>query len=459
MAGQRRIVIDVTSTANTDLNTGIQRVVRRIVEHADSVGKELGVSCIPVQFVRGRLIAAPKVAGRPSWDDRLFGSLGRSFHGGRERLRKRLRAISPNVGESADRFGRRLRKLLYPKSLAAGAEMAYWSARGRRIDLTSDDVLLALDATWVLKYPEFYRMVRSRGCRVSQVIYDLIPVTHPEFFETRLSETFVEWLRHALTVADEFRAISATVRDQLRQLRHVEPRLRTDGAISALRDEDIHAFPLGADLQADDRPATARESLRTAFDGDEPVFCNVGTIEPRKNHLLLLDAMDDYWQAGGRGRLVLAGRIGWKCRDLETRLRSHAEAGRRLFWLDDATDEEVRYLYRRSRALVYPSIVEGYGLPIIEALHQGTEVLASDTPIHREVGGDRVSYFALGRTDELVARLGEYASTPKDPRRTSGFRVPTWKESCRGLLEGVLRSADRAGDGARPAEGERRRAA
>ncbi len=98
--------------------------------------------------------------------------------------------------------------------------------------------------------------------------------------------------------------------------------------------------------------------------------------------------------------------------DFVEQLQKHSQYGKSLFWLNDATDTELAFCYRNARALVYPSIIEGFGLPLVEALYYGCPVLASDIPVFHEIGGDHCTYFSL----ESSAQLG---------RAYSGIRIDT----------------------------------
>ena len=98
---------------------------------------------------------------------------------------------------------------------------------------------------------------------------------------------------------------------------------------------------------------------------------------------------------------------------------------------NDIDDEELIYCYKNAKMLVFPSIVEGFGLPIVESLHFGLHVLASDTPIHREVGGDRVEYFSLNNPMELSQKIddiekGKDVYAKKD---IGDVHITSWKES------------------------------
>ncbi len=434
-----RIIIDTTHTAKTGLNTGIQRVVGRVTECSKTLQDQLGVECIPVQCHGGRVISVPRIAGVRSWDERLFDGIRDGGSSLARSIGTRASACSPTITRNLQRLGTRCRKTLYPRSLVRSATFAVARLRGREVKLQASDIVLMLDTSWGTS-PVLYELARKHGCYIAQVVYDLLPVTHPQFFSPKIVPCFGQWLEYALARVDGLWAISQTVRDELydyyRQRCAVDPNLAA--AVPRLAADKFRSFRLGADLMSTDQQRLPRESIRAIFGAAEPVFLSVGTIEPRKNHAWLISAFDRYWEKGGQAKLVLVGRAGWDCDAIEQRIERHGVYGTRLFWLKDADDDEVQYMYRHARAMLYGSLAEGFGLPIIEALHQGTDVLASDTPIHREVGGKNVTYFALDLLEDLVQKIHTFADSPKPAPTDRLPSAPTWNTCADQLLGDVL---------------------
>jgi alpha-1,2-rhamnosyltransferase len=157
----------------------------------------------------------------------------------------------------------------------------------------------------------------------------------------------------------------------------------------------------------------------------------VGTIEPRKNHSLVLDAFDQAWSEGSQAPLVVIGKRGWQCEDVIARFADITRNGRPFTYICDATDADLQYAYRRSRCLIFPSFAEGFGLPIVEALAQGLPVIASDIPVHREVGNGHATYIPLGDPTHLARLIHsiEDGSTTLHAPTPGTVHLPTWAES------------------------------
>lgn len=148
----------------------------------------------------------------------------------------------------------------------------------------------------------------------------------------------------------------------------------------------------------------------------------VGTLEPRKDHLLLLDAWEQAeatlacpWP------LVLVGSRGWRSRGLMQRLQ-RAVASRRVLLLDEVAPPLLRLLYRNACATVCPSLLEGFGYPGIESLACGGVVVASDIAAHREVYGSHARYFPVGSAPALARLLLEQRALGAAERQERAVR-------------------------------------
>jgi glycosyltransferase involved in cell wall biosynthesis len=162
---------------------------------------------------------------------------------------------------------------------------------------------------------------------------------------------------------------------------------------------------------------------------ERPYFVCLGTIEARKNHLLLLNLWRDFVARNG-GRtpgLVLIGRRGWeientidmldRCPALRGYVREHSTA----------PDAQATQLLKNARALLLPAYAEGFGFPLIEALACGTPVLCSDIPALRELGGAIPEYFDPLDGAAWRAAIVEYAADPSPRRDAQLQRLALWR--------------------------------
>jgi alpha-1,3-rhamnosyl/mannosyltransferase len=147
---------------------------------------------------------------------------------------------------------------------------------------------------------------------------------------------------------------------------------------------------------------------------------HVGTFEPRKNLAMLLRAWE---QLHSRSPitlpLVLCGAPGWKNEDLRPILRQ-GEHARWLINLGYVSDAVLGELYRRATIVCCPSLYEGFGLPVLEAMRMGTPVLASDIPVHREVAGEAAVLLPPDDPTRWATEAGALASDEDRRRELSG---------------------------------------
>ncbi|MCU1748142.1 glycosyltransferase family 4 protein [Pseudomonas sp. 6D_7.1_Bac1] len=437
-----RLLVECTHVfQHPKVNSGIQRVVRNVINQlSENID---GVECIPVVMLNGKLYRVLKLAplNIPLFDGLMIfgGRLGRLAHRFwqlHQRLHKRSRS----------RIAKRLLHVAYrvtaiacfsiPLRLIEGLNQYQLPKRCSPLQHQPGDQLVLLDSSWHTDFFPFAEQLKRDGVGIVSVIYDLIPLTHPQFYDTRLVQIFNEWFDWITQTADGYMTISATVRDQVREELH-----RRVGPAKADR-LWFDYFHLGSELDLSEATAAVEPRLTRMFETPEPVFLMVSTIEPRKNHDYLLDAFELAWAAGSKARLCIAGRIGWKCDALLARVREHPELNRRLFMFNDLSDTSLEHAYSHASALVFPSHVEGFGLPLVEAMQRGLPAMGSDIPVFREIGGEFMAYFDLASPQSLVDLVTHMENTGTFPaaRTVSEWRWLGWREASAQLVKRVLRN-------------------
>ncbi|MDP3339105.1 glycosyltransferase family 1 protein [Frigidibacter sp.] len=242
---------------------------------------------------------------------------------------------------------------------------------------------------------ELLAAVRSvPGMQVAVLVHDTIPLDFPQFSRPHAVEEFGALVEAVVRHADLVICNSAATRDDLaRQARRHGP-----------LPESIVAH-LGTEVAAPD-PAALPEGLPL----DRPYFLALGTLEPRKNHALLLDVWDHLHATMPEDevpRLFLVGRRGWRNEELFARLDLSPHLGRTIHKLPGLPDGAVAALMAGARALLMPSLAEGYGLPVAEAAAMGTPVIAAPLPVYLEFVGDYPVYVMQGDLYSWSARIQE----------------------------------------------------
>ncbi|HXT07561.1 MAG TPA: glycosyltransferase family 1 protein [Roseiarcus sp.] len=245
------------------------------------------------------------------------------------------------------------------------------------------------------------------------MIHDLLPLDYPEYFAPGEADKFRERIATALRYGRAFLVSTAAVRRRLQ--REIEAH--------GLAPRPIWAHPFPSPLA--DYSATGRKSAH-------PYFVVVGTIEPRKNHLLLLNLWREMARQATPPRLVIIGVRGWENEQVLDMLDRNEILAPHVAEASNLSSQELAELIAGARAVLAPSFDEGYGLPIVEALALGVPVVASDTEAAREVSQGRAQLLSpidgegWRREIERLTEDDDYHAALK--ARAAGFVAPNWRD-------------------------------
>lgn len=216
---------------------------------------------------------------------------------------------------------------------------------------------------------------RLKGVPVLATIMDAIPLSHPQWIRQRLRSVKAWLWRRSVNWADHIVTISEYSKNEI--VSHFQ-----------ISEKDISVVPLGVDqryfipIEVD-----RRARVLSRYDFPSHFFLFVGTLQPRKNLeriLLAHSALPDACRK--ECPLVVVGRAGWNC-DAEIAKLRELEAMGYAYWLNYLPDIEVRAMMQSAQALVFPSLCEGFGLPVLEAFASGLPVITSNSTSLPEVAG------------------------------------------------------------------------
>lgn len=258
-------------------------------------------------------------------------------------------------------------------------------------------------------------ILKRETARLISLIHDVIPLTHPEFARIDGGARHLRAMRtidrHASGIIGNSAATVEAVREHLTDTRS---------------DRVIRVAHLGTDpveLPSVSRPAV----LSTVPAG--PYFVCVATIEPRKNHLLLLNIWRRLVETLGSAapRLVLIGRRGWENENAIDMIERCTALSGYVIEASNMSDREMHAVLGGAQALLLPSFAEGFGMPVSEALAAGLPVICSDIAALREVGGATPDYLdpldGMGWLEAIMAY-----SEPASPRRAAQLeRMAQWR--------------------------------
>lgn len=298
------------------------------------------------------------------------------------------------------------------------------------------DTFLGLDLqpTVVVARKEDIHALRSAGVNVQFVIYDLLPVLLPDAFPAGTDRDHSAWLA-VVAEADRVLCISRAVADEFYSwMLQESPHHRCT--------TDIRWFHLGADIEnsqpSQGVPPDANGVLSALR--DRLSFLVVGTLEPRKGLVQILDAFDLLWREGLAINLVFVGKPGWETQDLINRLLTHTALNERLFWFSGISDEYLEQIYANCSCMLTASRGEGFGLPLIEAARHKLPIIARDLPVFREVAGTHARYFSGSQPLDLARIIQQWISDHDAGTIPVSNGLPwlTWQQSAEQLKKAMF---------------------
>lgn len=451
-----RLLVECTYVfEHPKVNSGIQRVVRNVIRELPEADET--VECIPVAMLDGTLYQVHSLA---PLDPRPHSPLVRLrilveraanyFWLGQRTLEKRRPFRSSPWARRLLYVACRLFAFAFlsiPLRLLdriLGKQQPA-PVRATPLEHRAGDQLVLLDSSWHADFFPLAERLKSEGVGIVSVIYDLIPLTHPQFCDAGLVKVFNHWFDWIAATADGYVAISETIRDEVRaeMLRRIGPekvaqrwfdyfhlgseagpgggrRLRRARSAAHVQGQGA-GIPDGQHHRAAEEPRLPAGCLRACLG---PGFA--GAVVHRRTHRLEVRG------AGGKG--AAASRL-----------------NKRLFMFNDLSDKSLEYAYSHAASLVFPSYVEGFGLPLVEAMQRGLPAMGSDIPVFREIGGEFMAYFDLADPQTLANLVTRFEATGEFPaeRPVGEWRWIGWHEASRQLIARILLALGKA-----PAHGE-----
>lgn len=260
---------------------------------------------------------------------------------------------------------------------------------------------------------------REQDIRPVYLIHDLIPISHPQYCRPGEAARHRQRMSNALTSA---RGIIVNSKDTAREVE---------------RFASLENLPL---------PPCAVAWLGTEEIGQverrlsaNPYFVMIGTIEARKNHMLVLQVWTELVDRLGDAapELIIVGQRGWEAEEVIGRLDNPGPLAGKVRELGRCSDAEMLGLVAGARGLLMPSFVEGFGLPLMEALEIGTPAIASDLGVFREIAGDIPCYVdptdKAGWAEAIMSLSSEGPESRRQAEMLKTFKPPRWSDHFRAV--------------------------
>lgn len=301
------------------------------------------------------------------------------------------------------------------------------------------EICIIAGAFWLLSDTAavYEKIKREKNVKIQIILYDLIPITHHYFCDDALAASFRKQLDVFIPNSDNIISISQYTKMELEK--YAETQNFEAPPVEVLK------FGFVSDVLRID-PELEIDALKTLnLTGVDYALC-VGTIEPRKNPGLLLDVWKNLFRIHGHKTptLVFAGRRGWKTDWFFGELLKCNYLDGKVKVLHDLSDPNLALLYRKAKVVLFPSYIEGWGLPVEEAIAFGKYTLASNRSSIPEAGRDCAFYFDPFDQDALQEELtrcfrDENYVLEKEKlisdKRAEFAQIYTWQKTAEQLLE------------------------
>ena len=396
--------------------SGIQRVQIRVLQHLSSVREKDEILCAyainrfsGVKVCRAKDLFKNEAYSashmlvrlgieKPSTSFsklELYGELAKYKKGSLRRVLRKVELLT--LGRLFPDYAR-AQMSLPPRSNENAHEpktIETWSL----LDFEDNDYIVMIGTNWnTSAFEKRARQHSKRGGRVSQVIYDLIPYRYPQYCIDSLTKKFNVFLNRSRSFASQYICISEATKNDL-----------LDYLSDFNSDVPVKSWPLAHEFEGYQRNEKCLESPQPEHlkKIQRPFVLCVGTIEVRKNGIALLKVWQRLLKELGDNtpQLVFAGKYGWKIDPFKKLLQEDVSLQQVVTIIPRATDADLAALYQKCLFFVYPSLAEGWGLPVGEAAWFGKYSVVSSSSSLPEVCGDLVDYVDPNNINECTQSI------------------------------------------------------
>ena len=415
----------------TGHHTGIQRVVYNIAKqyaaHNNAKFFVYDEKHRVFEEVDFAIINTPKAPPKSSWKKNL-----------KKRVKKSSISIYSSIPyESRQKITPKLKpiaRFFYHKSHHA-VHLAKQTQAGLKrkkhfipVDFKENDRVIILGAGWVRPkiLNDLYNLKQTNKFKIFHFIHDVIPIHNPHLFGPGHFELFTKYIFDVASVCDGIITNSKYSREDY---------------LKYCREQSLPLLPVDVIRLGDELEMNPEQE---PVQGLEPksFILAVGTIEIRKNYSLLYTAYKLAIEKGIKlPRLVIVGRPGWNAGDTVYAIENDASVDGKIKILKSVDDAALAWLYSNCLFTVYPSIYEGWGLPIAESMVHGKLCITSKTSSMPEVAGDLAAYFSPYDTAECLDVIKSYLDEGKlklaEKKIKAGYKVQLWSDTYMNFEEAV----------------------
>lgn len=274
---------------------------------------------------------------------------------------------------------------------------------------------------------------RKVNIELRLLCHDLIPINYPQYFLSHNTSLFSKYMHQASKVVSHYYSNSEYTKNELFQYYNK----------MGVKSPPMTVVTLGCDLHTKQIIENKTDFLKKLI--DQPYVLFVSTIEIRKNHDLIYQMYLTLLERGVQNlpRIYFIGSKGWKVDNLLHNLDNDSRIKDKIFILDNVSDADLIQLYKHCWFTVYPSFIEGYGLPVAESLSFGKFCLSSDTGSLSEVGGEYIDYADPYQLEQWVEKFLFLITHPNYISKREQFiraqyQPVSWEDCSKNILSAEL---------------------
>ncbi len=292
----------------------------------------------------------------------------------------------------------------------------------------SKKIFFDIDVIWnsPLKRALLYPKLNANNFKIVNFIYDLIPVKFSHFFYEKTKNNFAPFLDAVCNYSDLVLLDSNCAKDDFYNYTRQS------------RDIKTSVVYLGSDFSQ--HLQNSKISYNEIMSKKYILF--VGTIEPRKEQQLLLNAFETLHQSISDLYLVFIGRRGWNVENFLKTLDNHPLRNKYIFYFEEIDDSTLHCFYHKAFLVTYLSQYEGFGLPVVESLSAGIPTIVSKNSSLVEIGKDFVEYIQNSSLTELVNIISHYyqdSAAYKERRNyiQNYYKPPSWDDTYQKIINNL----------------------
>jgi glycosyltransferase involved in cell wall biosynthesis len=275
---------------------------------------------------------------------------------------------------------------------------------------------------------QYINWIKRHQLRLVAMIHDLIPITHPQFSRAHEDKRHQKRMKNALCNAYLLIYNSHSTQESFNQFAKLLDTPTPPGLVNHLPPAALKKSTLQSPLSS-------------------PYFLMLGTIEGRKNHALILNVWKTLSMRLGKAcpKLVIIGQRGWECELVLQFLDQSNHLDGVVIEKNACSDGELAQWLSHAQALLFPSFIEGYGLPLLESFSLGTPVIASNLPVFQEIAGDIPLFLSPNSVDDWTHAVEMFCNTDSPIRQRQilllqSYQAPSWNAHFKKLNDALIPS-------------------